>query len=144
MADPMENMSERAAAAIADFMVEDLKFRGHTPRAKPETVYMCSEPGCEAVFSDPEPDEAWAQYEDHQTSHDIDNDWVEIADGPDPVDEPMVWDDGRLRGGLPGEEVGGCCGMPVARVVGVPGEWGHTRQGVPPGGHHQARPVVSP
>jgi hypothetical protein len=57
----------------------------------------------------------------------------------DPIDEPMVWD-GQLRGGLPGEEVGGCCGMPVARIA---GEWGHTRPGVPPGGHHQARPVVN-
>lgn len=60
-------------------------------------------------------------------------------DGPDPIDEPMVWD-GHLRGGLPGEQVGGCCGMPVAREG---DHWGHTRQGVPPGGHHEARPVMT-
>jgi hypothetical protein len=120
--------------------------RGQNPeraeggRPVSETTYVCSEPGCEAVFSDPEPDEAWAQYIEHQTGHDFDNDWVEIADGPDPIDAPMEFD-GLFRGGLPGEEPCAECGMPCARVA---DHWGHTRQGVPPGGHHQARPVVNP
>ena len=76
------------------------------------------------------------------TTHDAycDVDWERDEYITDPIDAPMEWD-GVLRGGLPGEEVGGCCGMPVARVG---DNWGHTRQGVPPGGHHDARPVVGP
>ena len=48
-----------------------------------EIAYVCSEPGCEAVFSDPEPDEAWWQYVDHQTGHDIDNDYIQTAEVTD-------------------------------------------------------------
>ena len=54
----------------------------------------------------------------------------------DPIDEPMEWD-GELRAG----ETALCrlCRMPVARTG---GRWGHTRQGLPPGGPHHALPEV--
>jgi hypothetical protein len=46
-------------------------------------AYVCSEPGCGQVFTDPEPDEAWAQYDDHQDTHDVPNDYVTIAEVTD-------------------------------------------------------------